>query len=347
MAVAAAAEHALPVRTRSTALKSSAARAGDLFYLGRQIGSGSFGLIFSGTSRHTGEAVAIKLENASTQSPQLMQEAQLYAELAGGVGIPWVHWYGNDGEYNVMVLDLLGCSLEDHFQKRKRLSLKTVLMVADQMISRLEYVHSKGVVHRDIKPENFMMGLGRKTNQVHIIDFGLSKRYFDSRFNQHIPFRTGKSLIGTARYASLNAHVGFEQSRRDDLESVGNVLLYFCRGDLPWMGLSAKTKEEKYARISHVKATLPVEVLCNGFPSELVTYCNYCRGLRFDATPDYSYIRRLFSCAFFREGFKYDDVFDWTAVPKSSPSPPTTSYTGSMVLPTRFPQGAELVSCVK
>lgn len=320
---------------------------GDKFRVGRKIGSGSFGAIFAGTNLLTGEEVAVKLESRFSKQPQLMYEAKLYKILVGGVGIPNVHWYGSDGEYNVMVLDLLGPSLEDLFQIcRQRFSMKTVLMLADQMISRLEYVHSRAFLHRDIKPDNFLMGLGHREGQVHIIDFGLAKRYLDSRYNQHIPFRRGKTLTGTARYASVNTHFGLEQGRRDDLEAVGYVLMYFCRGSLPWMGLKANTKEEKYARIMEIKASTPAESLCKHVPSEFVTYFNYCRSLRFEDRPDYSYLRRLLSNLFFREGYRCDREFDWSVAPQ--PSRSEISYSGSTTpIPPPFPRAAELVPCVK
>jgi casein kinase 1 len=237
----------------------------------------------------------------------------LYKILAGGVGIPNVHWYGVEGDYNVMVIDLLGPSLEDLFSFcNRKFSLKTVLMLADQMVNRIEYVHAKNFIHRDIKPDNFLIGLGKKANQVHIIDFGLAKKYRDPKTQQHIPYREGKNLTGTARYASVNTHLGIEQSRRDDLEAIGYVLMYFNRGSLPWQGLKANGKKEKYEKIMEKKMSTPVEVLCKHFPSEFVTYLNYCRSLRFEDRPDYAYLRRLLKDLFFREGYQYDFVFDWT-----------------------------------
>ncbi|KAJ0007049.1 hypothetical protein Pint_28980 [Pistacia integerrima] len=206
-------------------------RVGNKFRLGRKIGSGSFGEIYLGTNSQTNEEVAIKLENIKTKHPQLQYESKLYKILQGGTGIPNVKWFGVEGDYNVLVMDLLGPSLEDLFNFcSRKLSLKTVLMLADQMINRVEFVHSKSFLHRDIKPDNFLMGLGRRANQVYIIDFGLAKRYRDTATHQHIPYRENKNLTGTARYASMNTHLGIEQSRRDDLESLGYVLMYFLRG---------------------------------------------------------------------------------------------------------------------
>jgi casein kinase 1 len=290
-------------------------RVGNKFRLGRKIGSGSFGEIYLGVNIQTNEEVAVKLENAKTKHPQLLYESKLYKILQGGTGIPTIKWYGVEGEYNVLVMDLLGPSLEDLFNFcNRKLSLKTVLMLADQMINRVEFVHSKSFLHRDIKPDNFIMGLGRRANQVYIIDFGLAKKYRDSTTHQHIPYRDNKNLTGTARYASVNTHLGIEQSRRDDLESLGFVLMYFLRGSLPWQGLKAGNKKQKYERISEKKVSTPIEVLCRGYPTEFVSYFHYCRSLRFDDKPDYAYLKKNFRELFIREGFQFDYVFDWTVL---------------------------------
>ncbi|KAJ6794626.1 casein kinase 1-like protein 2 isoform X1 [Iris pallida] len=288
-------------------------RVGNKFRLGRKIGSGSFGEIYLGTNVQTNEEVAIKLENVKTKHPQLLYESKLYRILQGGTGIPNVRWFGVEGDYNVLVIDLLGPSLEDLFNFcSRKLSLKTVLMLADQMINRVEFVHAKSFLHRDIKPDNFLMGLGRRANQVYCIDFGLAKKYRDTSTHQHIPYRENKNLTGTARYASMNTHLGIEQSRRDDLESLGFVLMYFLRGSLPWQGLKAGTKKQKYERISERKVSTSIEALCRGYPTEFASYFHYCRSLRFDDKPDYAYLKRIFRDLFIREGFQFDYVFDWT-----------------------------------
>ncbi|PHU21631.1 Casein kinase I isoform delta, partial [Capsicum chinense] len=193
-----------------------------------------------------------------------------------------------------MVIDLLGPSLEDLFYYcTRRFTLKTTLMLADQMIDRVECMHSRGFLHRGMMPENFLMGLGRKANQVYIIDYGLAKKFKDLQTHKHIPYRENKNLTGTPRYASVNTHLGVG-NRRDDLESPGYVHMYFVRGSLPWQGLKGATKKQKYDKISEKKMLTPIEVLCQSYPSEFISYFHYCRSLRFDEKPDYSYLKRLF-----------------------------------------------------
>jgi serine/threonine protein kinase len=122
------------------------------------------------------------------------------------------------------------------------------------MITRIEFMQNNNFIHRDMKPDNFLMGLKQKAAVCYVIDFGLSKRFKDPKTGTHIPYRDGKSLTGTARYASVNTHIGIEQSRRDDLESIGYILMYFLKGTLPWMGMQGKTKEAKYDAIKERKA---------------------------------------------------------------------------------------------
>lgn len=306
-------------------------RVGGRFRVGRKLGSGSFGAVFAGSNVHTGEAVAIKIEPVASRYNCLGHEARLYKTLAGTEGVPKLHWFGMEGDYHVMVIDLLGPSLEDLFEAcGRKFSLKTVLLLADQMLSRLQCMHAKGLLHRDIKPQNFLMGVGRNAHKAFAIDFGLSKRYRDSRTQQHIPYREKKALTGTARYVSINTHQGIEQSRRDDLESVGYVMLYFLRGNLPWQGLHAENKHDKYAQIRDKKIDTPIEELCRGQPTEFVAYLSYCRALRFEERPDYAYLRHLLRHLCLRSGFQYDFVFEWTNLhhisagsPKALPDSPS------------------------
>uniref|UniRef100_A0A1I8HXX6 non-specific serine/threonine protein kinase n=1 Tax=Macrostomum lignano TaxID=282301 RepID=A0A1I8HXX6_9PLAT len=269
----------------------------------KKIGSGSFGEIYLGVNQTNGEEIAVKLESQKARHPQLLYESKLYKLLQGGIGIPHVRWFGVEKDYNVLVMDLLGPSLEDLFSFcSRRFTMKTVLMLADQMINRIEYVHNKNFIHRDIKPDNFLMGIGRHCNKVFIIDFGLAKKYRDSRSGKHIPYREDKNLTGTARYASINAHLGIEQSRRDDMEALGY----------------AANKKQKYQKISEKKMSTPVEGLCKGFPAEFTMYLNYCRGLRFEEAPDYMYLRQLFRILFRTLNHQFDYTFDWTLLKQRS-----------------------------
>lgn len=287
-------------------------RVGDVYRVGRRIGSGSFGEIHVGTHVKTGEEVAIKIENSSTKHPQLFLESKLLDQLSSGVGIPKVKFSGNEGGYNVMVMDLLGPSLEDLFNFCSRtFTLKTVLLLAEQMLTRIEFIHKQNYIHRDIKPDNFLMGLGKQGNLVYLIDFGLAKQYCDPVTRKHILYRENKSLTGTARYASVNTHQGIEQSRRDDLESLGYVLMYFNRGSLPWQGLKAVNKRQKYEKIREKKLATSIEELCQGYPHEFADYINICRSFKFDESPNYDVLKGLVKSLFKRSGFTYDFVFDW------------------------------------
>ncbi|XP_031095247.1 casein kinase 1-like protein 1 [Ipomoea triloba] len=241
-------------------------RVGNKYRLGRKIGSGSFGEIYLGTNLQTNEELEIKLVSKLSLAFDYVKEVDFTEFSAAtlwiitfekllpcGSGVPNVRWFGVEGDYNVLVMDLLGPSLEDLFNFcSRKLSLKTVLMLTDQMIIRVEFVY--------------------------IIDFGLAKKYRDTSTHQHIPYRENKNLTGTARYASMNTHLGIEQSRRDDLESLGYVLMYFLRG--------------------------------SGYPSEFASYFHYCRSLRFDDKPDYAYLKRIFRDLFIREDYDLNFTLD-------------------------------------
>ncbi|GLV34247.1 Casein kinase Ialpha [Carabus blaptoides fortunei] len=294
---------------------------GGKYRIFRKIGSGSFGDVYLAKNIKTGEEVAVKMEPVETRHPQLLYESKIYRTLRGGKCVPDISFYGQEGNYNILVMELLGPSLEDLFTYcNRRFTIKTVLMLADQMIDRIEYVHNKLFIHRDIKPDNFLMGRGRFCNKLYLIDFGLAKRYRDRRTRQHIFYRKDKNLTGTARYASMNAHLGIEQARRDDMESIGYVLMYFNRGSLPWQGLKAATKKQKYERISEKKMSSPIEVLCKAFPTEFSMYLNYCRGMRFEDTPDYMYLRQLFRILFRTLDHNFDYTFDWTILRRKEAS---------------------------
>ena len=185
-------------------------------------------------------------------------------------------------------------------------------MVIEQMLSRIEYIHNKNFIHRDIKPDNFLIGRNKKKNIIYIIDFGLSKRFREAKTNIHIPYRDGKSLTGTARFASINTHLGIEQSRRDDLESLGYVMVYFLKGSLPWQGQVLNNPKRKYDRIKQLKYDIPLQDLCAGYPDELVKFIQYARDMKFEDKPDYNYLRDLLKKAAKNNGLQYDpSKFDW------------------------------------
>lgn len=161
------------------------------------------------------------------------------------------------------------------------------------------------------------MGVKENSNCVYVIDFGLAKRFYDKEINVHLEYRENKPLTGTARYASINTHIGIEQSRRDDIESLGYVFMYLLRGSLPWQGLKADDRRTKYSLIIDKKIETPIEDLTQGFPEEFATYLNYCRSLKFKEMPDYQYLRGLFRDLFFRLGYSYDFKWDWVDGPHS------------------------------
>jgi serine/threonine protein kinase len=287
-------------------------RIGPNFRLKRRIGAGSFGEIYCGENITTQEPVAIKLEPTRASPPLLSNESRIYKFLAGGVGVPRHDWFGVENDYYVLVFELLGESIEELFVKcQRKFTLKTVLMLADQMISRVEYIHSKGLIHRDIKPDNFMMGLGAHSNQVYVIDFGLGRRWCDPRTDQHIPFREGKDLTGTARYSSINTHLGYEQSRRDDIEALGYCFVYLLNGTLPWMNQQAPNQKLKNELIAEVKIATPVNALCQGLPPEFSNFLNDARRLSFQDCPPYAGYRAMFRELFIREGYVHDAQWDW------------------------------------
>lgn len=292
--------------------KQSELRVADRYRVGRKIGSGSFGDIFIATDTQTGEEVALKLESTTGKHVQLVVEYKIYVMLSGCLGVPRIKWFGQEGDYNCLVMELLGPSLEDLFTYcSRKFTLSTIIPLAEQMVSRIRSLHQNCYIHRDIKPDNFLMGVNSRGHIVHIIDFGLAKKYKDRFTGEHIPYRENRSLTGTARYASINTHLGIEQSRRDDMESLGYVLMYFNRGSLPWQGIRAVTKRQKYEKISERKVITKISDLCKGFPDEFVTYLEICRSLRFIDSPPYQQFLDMFSDLYKRLGLREDCEYDW------------------------------------
>lgn len=282
----------------------------------KKLGNGAFGEIWKAVNVKTKQEYAIKFESLNSKHQQLYSECRIYLWFHSDStvlahAIPQVIYYGIEENKSVMIMDLLGPSLEELMTKcNKKFSTKTVLMLADQMIKRVEYIHSRRIIHRDIKPDNFTIGHGKSSHRIFIIDFGLAKKFMSSN-GGHIRYREGKGLTGTARYASTNTHLGIEQARRDDLESLGYILIYFLKGSLPWQGIKARNVKDKYDKIKQKKILTKIKDLCSDIPEEFSIYMNTVRRLKFDEKPDYAYLRNLFKTLFRTLGYEYDYQFDW------------------------------------
>ena len=260
----------------------------------KNIGEGSFGQIYS--AKYENNYYALKFENRIKSQNLLENEGHIMSYLQSKY-LPYIYSFGYSGEYNVLVMELMGKSLEYIFENScpKRFSVNCVAKLGLQIIDILQYIHSMHIIHRDIKPDNFVLGRGEKSKNLYLLDFGLAKKYRSSKTLKHYPMIKKKNLTGTARYASINALNGLTQSRRDDLEAVGYVLMYFLRGKLPWQGIHVKRKEDRYHRIMEIKIETSPEELCKGFPKEFEDYIRYCRGLEYKEDPEYNYLKKLFN----------------------------------------------------
>ena len=264
---------------------------GDKYQIIEKIGSGSFGEVYI-TKDKQGKEYAAKVEENKNKC-RLKNEYNIYKRLnskAYMIGIPKVYNYIETKEYNILIMDLLGPCLENIFNKNNRkFDMGTIIKIAYDVINILEAFHRAGLIHRDIKPNNFLF----KNRKIYLMDFGLSKKYIIDGL--HISFKSDRSLIGTARYASLNIHWGIEPSRRDDLESVGYMLIYLIKGLLPWQGLKKDNKKTQIEKIGEKKLLITLEQLCDKLPECFYKYLDYCRKLKFDEKPDYDYLKKLFT----------------------------------------------------
>ncbi|KAL6309509.1 casein kinase I delta, partial [Sparassis latifolia] len=265
------------------------------------------GQVFLSTDIISRTEVVIKVE--SPDSDAILEcEIIIHAMLDGGVGIPHVLWFGEEDNYNVMVMDLLGPSLKDLFnQCGQKFSLKTVLLLGIQLIDRLEFIHSQYLVHHDVKQDNFLVGMGKHAHVLYAIDFGLSSVYWNSQTYKHKVYSVEKQLLRTVHYASINAHQSITQSCRDDIESLEYTLVYFLCGSLPWQGL-----QDDSTQILQCKMDTFIDDLCDMLPVELSLLLSHACTLGFKEEPDYSYLHDLFYSLFNRERFRDDEVFDWS-----------------------------------
>lgn len=283
------------------------------FKIIKKLGQGSFGIVYE-VSSISGEKYALKLESVPVkESSQLKNEYNVYLDLANCRGIANVHYFAQYDNHYYLVMDRLGPSLQDIFEKnRKNFSLKTICMIGISVLVSFENIHGKNRIFRDIKPENILVGHDNP-DELFLIDLGMAKLYKNPRTKEHIAFIDNKKLTGTARYASLNTHLGYEQSRRDDLESLGYTLIYFLRTELPWMGVKAANGKEKHAIIGQKKINIDFDTLCANIPAKkyVIKYMEYVRSLEFTQRPNYKYLIGLFKSALKSNGLQNDRNFDW------------------------------------
>ena len=277
----------------------------------RKLGEGAFGEVYLGQAIENNEYFALKVEPRKIAKPILQKEALTLFNLAGP-GIPAVKSFGKVKNYSVLIEPLLGKSLFDIFaENHKEMPMEDICLIGKQVIDRIQWVHSKYIVHRDIKPDNFLIGK-KDPNVIYLIDFGLSQKYRSATSGKHVRFGFTGKLTGTVRFASANALRGGEQSRRDDIESIGYMLVYFMTKRLPWQGVTGTRKMERYLKIYKMKKNTTPEELCKGLPPEMTEYMTYAKKLEFEQEPNYNYLRKLFSKILKRIHTTNDQlVFSW------------------------------------
>ena len=282
--------------------------------LNRKIGSGSFGQIYQCLNTKTKEIFASKIESINELNPQLYHESKIMNLMKNCTGFPTCYDYCVTDQDKIIIMDFLGPNLDTIMNRlsNKKFSLKTSLMVMIQCLERLKNLHDKGIIHRDMKPENFVIGRKNKERTIYLIDFGLSKKYVNDN-NNHISMKKDRNIIGTVRYISMNTHQGLEQSRRDDLESLFYIIIYFLKGELPWQGVKYKTKSEKYNLIFEMKkkSTEKGGALCDSLPPEFQTIMDYILGLEFTEKPNYSMIIKIIEMIMAKSNYYNDLQFDW------------------------------------
>ncbi|CAD8066061.1 unnamed protein product [Paramecium sonneborni] len=283
----------------------------------KKLSSGSFGVVFLGQDLLSKQEVAIKVEKEENEEVKsLEREVQILKILDGIEGFPKYYWSGEDLGYNILVIQLLGKDLAFHFKQLKRFNLKSVLTIGIQAVNLLERAHQKGVIHRDLKPENMILGIGNEISKLYLIDFGISKVYRDAN-GRHIIFKDQKSFLGTTRYASIAAHLGHELGRKDDLESLMYILLYFLRGQLPWQNMVNVTDDERTQKVGELKLSLENEIFKDQIPEFQKIY-NSIRKLQFKQEPDYKIIILELKKAAESQNIILDGNYEWSEIKQST-----------------------------
>jgi serine/threonine protein kinase len=283
----------------------------------KKIGEGAFGTVFKAHKKSEPDIFyAIKVEPHNIDS-RLEYEVDIYKKLDGEVGFPKIYDFKKTKKHNIAIMEYLGPTLEELFEFcNNKFSLKTTLMIGIQILNRIEKIHNIGILHRDIKPDNFLIGTGNMKNKIYLIDLGLSKKFLNTITNTHIDYKTNTSFTGSFRFSSIRNHKGIEQSRRDDLESIGYMLIFFLKGKLPWQGLTASTKAKRSKQIYQIKKETSLELLCDGLPKEFLLYMKYCMNLKFEQTPNYEILKNLFISLFKMNKYELDYIYDWNLVAK-------------------------------
>ena len=287
----------------------------DRYKLIRKLGQGSFGTIYQAQSKCSNKYYAIKLEDMK-QNQFMLEDEAIFISYLNCPRVPKLKSFGYSGSLIILVMELLGNSLDKIFEKlpSRKMSIRCVCNIAYQLLLIFEYIHTCDIIHRDIKPANVAIGYEEKSKYLYLLDFGLSKKYRSSKTKKHNPFFQNNKLIGNARYSSINALEGGSQSRRDDLESLGYLLLYLLLGRLPWQGHISHSKEDKYYKIKKIKKNTTAEELCQGLPKQFEDYVNYTRNLKYESDPDYNYLRNLFLSVLKHYNWDFDYYYDWDQV---------------------------------